>query len=214
MFKHAMTKILTAAAVTALSLPALAQIPGAPAGPAKVELNDKIRANQLEWLSDAPMEKIKGSAPGVTGTFTIDPANLAAVTGKITVPVKSMKTGNPLRDRHLADKDWLDANAFPNITFDIAKATVRKVDGGKAELMAEGTFTLHGVAKQMTIPVTLQWKRASADTARVPGDWIKISTKFDVKLTDFKVAGKSGVVGKKVGETIAINGTLYGHTVK
>ena len=214
MFQFAFKKILTATAVLAIAVPAFAQLAGIPAGATKVELNDKIRENQLEWLSDAPMEKIKGSAPGVTGSFTVDPANLGALTGKISVPVKSMKTGNPLRDRHLADKDWLDAASYPNITFEIKKATVRKVDGVKADLMAEGTFELHGVKKEMTIPVTLQWKRASADTSRVPGDWVKISTKFSVKLSDFKVAGKSGIVGKKVGETIAVSGTLYGHTVK
>jgi polyisoprenoid-binding protein YceI len=191
-----------------------AQMPGVDAGAKRVTLNDAIRPNQFEWLSDAPMEKIKGSAPGVTGTFTIDPAKLAEITGKISVPVKTMKTGNPLRDRHLADKDWLDAASFPNITYDIKKTTVRKVEAGKAELMAEGTFTLHGVGKEMSIPVTLQWKNAGADTARVPGDWVKISVKFNVKLGDFKVVGKSGVVGKKVGDTIAVTGTLYGHTVK
>lgn len=212
MFNRTFRNLVAAAAVLGLAVPAFAQIRDAKAGATTVELSDKIRANQLEWLSDAPMEKIKGSAPGVTGSFSIDPANLAAVAGKITVPVKTMKTGNPLRDRHLAGKDWLDADAHPNITFEIKKAAVQKVDGGKADLLAEGTFTMHGVAKEMKIPVTLQWKKASADTARVPGDWVKISTKFDVKLSDFKVAGKSGVVGKKVGETISINGTLYGHT--
>jgi polyisoprenoid-binding protein YceI len=186
----------------------------APASAAKkVELEDKIRPNQFEWLSDAPMEKIKGSAPGVTGSFVMDMAKLTEMTGKLSVPVKTMKTGNPLRDRHLADKDWLDADAYPNITFDIKKVTVRSADAEKATLSAEGEFSLHGVTKMMTIPVTLQWKKAGADTARVAGDWIKITVKFDVKLGDFKVAGKSGVVGKKVGDTIAITGTLYGHTV-
>ena len=32
--------------------------------------------NQFEWLSEAPGEKIRGSAPGVTGTVTVDPAVL------------------------------------------------------------------------------------------------------------------------------------------
>lgn len=210
-------KFLAAMAVTAVSLmstAAFAQFAGVAAGDKKVQLNDKIRPNQIEWVSDAPMEQIKGSAPMVTGQLTIDPAKLESMTGKISFPVKEMKTGNATRDRHLAGKDWLDAESFPNVSFEIAKVKVAGVDGDKARLSAEGTMELHGVKVRMTIPVTLTWKASSAQTAHVPGDWVKIDTKFSIKLGDFKIAGKSGVVGSKVGETIAITGTLYGHTVQ
>lgn len=209
-------KFLTAMAMTAATLSstaAFAQFAGVAAGEKKVQLNDKIRANQIEWVSEAPMEKIKGTADTVTGSLTIDPAKLEGIKGKISFPVASMKSGNATRDRHLAGKDWLDAEAFPNVSFDIAKVSVAGVEGDKAQLRAEGTMEMHGVKVRMTIPVTLTWKAASAQTAKVPGDWVKIDTKFNVKLADFKVAGKSGVVGSKVGETIAISTALYAHTV-
>ena len=210
-------KFLTAVAVFSVSLfstAAFAQFAGVAAGDKKVQLNDKIRPNQIEWVSDAPMEQIKGSAPSVTGTLKIDPAKLEAMTGKISFPVKEMKTGNATRDRHLAGKDWLDAESFPNISFEIAKVKVVSVVGDKAKLMAEGSMELHGVKARMSIPVTVTWKAGSAQTAHVPGDWVKIDTKFSVKLGDYKIAGKGGIVGSKVGETIAISGTLYGHTVQ
>ena len=42
------------------------------------------------------------------------------------------------------------------------------------------------------------------------GDKTKVGSKFTVKLADYKVQGKEGIVGKKVGETIAIKLNLKG----
>ncbi len=204
--------VVTSSALFAGS--AFAQLAVKAKGVQKVELSDAISKNQISWLSDAPMEKIKGTAPNVTGSFTMNPADMKAVTGTVSVPVKGMKTGNPIRDRHLMGKDWLDAKQFPNITFKITSVTAARVSGQKANLTVVGAFTCHGVTKTITAPVEVTWKEASAKTARAPGDWIKIKTSFTIKLADYKVAGKAGVVGNKVGDTIKIDGTLYGHTVR
>ncbi len=202
------------AGATLLAGPAFAQLAVKAKGAQKVQLNDSIRKNVISWLSAAPMENIKGTAPNVKGTFSMDPANMKAVTGSISVPVKGMKTGNPIRDRHLAGKDWLDAKKFPNITFKITAIKSARAAGKKANLQAEGDFTCHGVTKKITVPVEISWKEANAKTARVAGDWVKISTSFTISLADYNVAGKAGVVGNKVGKTIKIDATLYGHTVR
>ncbi len=210
---------VSAAALVALALissPAVAQLKVAKRGPQAITLNKKIRKNTMEWLSEAPMENIKGSAPGVTGTFTVDPADLTKTTGKITVPVKGMKTGNPIRDGHLQGAEWLDSKKYPNVTFEIRKVSACRVDakkGNKAKCKVAGTFTCHGVGKAVTTDVEISWKTGNAKTARkAPGDWIKIKTKFVIALGDYKVKGKSGVVGNKVGKTIKIWGSLYGNT--
>ncbi len=207
-------KFLTAlAALSLLASPAFAQFAGIPAGAKKVKLNDQIRANQIEWKSDAPMEKINGTAPGVKGDLSIDPAKLDGMTGKFWFAVKDMKTGNPTRDRHLQGAEWLNAEKNANITFEIASVKVGKVDGDKATVDATGSMEVNGVKQRITVPVTVSWKVAGEQTSRVPGDWVKIDTKFDIKLADYKIAGKAGVVGSKVGDKIAISATLYGHTV-
>ena len=38
----------------------------------------------------------------------------------------------------------------------------------------------------------------------------KITTKFAIKLADYKVEGKAGLVGSKVGESIDCEATLVG----
>ncbi len=215
--KHHKT-LMSAATLVAMCLlagPAFAQLAvNKGKGVQKVELTDSIRKNVISWLSDAPMEKIKGTAPNVVGRFTMDPANMKAVRGVISVPVKGMETGNPIRDRHLRGKKWLNADKFPSITFKISKIVSARAAGTKAYLKAKGVFSCHGVSKIITVPVQINWKEASAKTSSTPGDWIKIKTSFEIKLADYKVAGKAGIVGNKVGKKIKITATLYGHTVR
>lgn len=209
------SKLLSAAivvAVLASSATAFAQVAATKAGAQTVKLNDKIRKNVFEWLSAAPMETIKGSAPGVTGTINVDPADLNKTTGSLSVPVSGMKTGNPIRDGHLQSADWLDAKKFPNITYKIDKVSGCRAKDAKATCKVMGGLTIHGVTKRVGTDAEITWKKGNAKTARkAPGDWVKIKLDFTIALADYKVAGKQGVVGNKVGKTIKVFATLYGN---
>ncbi len=158
---------------------------------------------QAKWVSEAPVEKILGTGD-ITGTLSVDLANLATMTGNLEVPVASMQSGNDKRDRHLKGPDWLDAGKHPTITFVIKSVTVNKQEKTPkyevAELTVTGDFTLHGVSTPLSAPATLKWK----------GNKMKISTKFQVKLADYKIAGREGVVGSKVGTNIDIEAALKG----
>jgi polyisoprenoid-binding protein YceI len=179
-------------------------------GPKAITLNNKVGQNQAQFSSKAPLENIDGGTAAVTGTFTIDPSNLEATTGKILVPINTMQTGIELRDKHLREKDWLDGEAFPNITFEVKKlsgVSVVSSGGGKgvAKATAEGTFTLHGVSKSVTAPIELTYiEKAGGDVVMV-----KVDT-FNVSLKDFGVQGRKGIIGSKVSETIGVKATLYG----
>ena len=212
-FGKTVVSALVALSLVVIATPAFAQVGATKAGAQTVTLNDKIRKNVFQWLSEAPMEKIKGTAPGVTGTLTVDPANLSKTTGTLTVPVRTMKTGNATRDGHLQGADWLDGKKFPNLTFKIQRVSGCTAKGAKASCKVAGAFTCHGVTKQITASADILWKKGSAKTARkAPGDWLKMKTEFTIKLADYKVAGSKGVVGDKVGKTIKIWATLYGNT--
>lgn len=177
--------------IALLALPAFAF-----AGPTEL-------TGQMKFVSDAPVEKIVGTADG-KANLSLDLADLTKITGKITVAVASMKTGNDIRDSHLQSDTWLDGAKFPEITFEVvsvtAKPTTTEGDVQSAELEVTGKFTLHGVTTDLKAPATIKWK----------GDKVKISTQFTIKLADYQVKGKDGVVGSKVGETIACEATLKG----
>src|SRR5687768_6921557 len=182
-------------------------------GTKRATISDKVGKNQFSWSSDAPLEKIKGTAEGVSGTFSIDPKNPANITGTISASVSTMKTGNATRDGHLKSNQWLDAGAHPTISFRIARVSGIKVNGNKMNGTATGAFTLHGVTKTISVPFTLTYLDASAATAkRAPGDLVMITADFNIALKDYNVAGTKGTVESKVGETIQITANLFGST--
>lgn len=184
-----MTRLIAAAAALLLALPAFA-----------ADLQVKGNA---KWLSDAPAEKIEGTALG-QGALTVDLADLSTLKGKLTFDVASMKSGNDMRDDHLRSPTWLDAAQFPTIDFDVTAVKVTKAPGDgevkEAQVEVSGKFTLHGVTTDLTAPATVKWK----------GNKVKITTEFTVKLADYKVEGKAGAIGNKVGESIAIKATFKG----
>jgi len=213
------TFVASVLAFTAASmmLTAGTAIPGAQAGAKKYTLNNAVGKNGIEFLSKAPMEDINGTSDGVTGAFNLDPANLEATTGKIEVKVLSMKTANSKRDEHMYDAMWLDAEKYPTIVFDVTSLKDVKVtkDGGKNVVTATavGNFTCHGVTKSSTASITLTLIPESAETKkRASGNLVMIDAKFNVALADHKVTGKAGVVGKSVGEVIAITAKLFANS--
>lgn len=182
-------------------------------GQKTVTINDKVGKNQFQWVSEAPLENIKGSSEGVAGSFTFDPKNIAGLTGTITTQVKTMKTGNDTRDGHLQNASWLDAAKYPVITFKIKSVKNVKATGADATGVAEGEFSMHGVTKTMAIPFKLKYIPANAKTKeRATGDLVMITANFDIALKDYNVTGASGVVGSKVGESIKIEAKLFGNT--
>jgi len=90
-----------------------------------------------------------GDFTGVSGTLTIDPDKVGATSLSISIPVASVSTTNAKLDGELKSPQWLDATAFPVITFKSTKVTRT----GEDTADVTGDFTLHGVTQSITLPV-------------------------------------------------------------
>lgn len=187
-------------------------------GKKRIVLNNKVGENLSKFISTAPLEEIRGTANDMSGTFILDVDNLETSRGNILVEVKSMQTGVASRDNHMRGKDWLDAETYPTITFELTglqNIQIIKDDNSLAEIRATatGTFTMHGESKEITAPVNIKYVKESAATKqRADGDLVMVSGTFQVALKDFKVKGAGGIVGKKVGEVIQVELSLFGAT--
>ncbi|MES2766535.1 MAG: YceI family protein [Bacteroidota bacterium] len=187
-------------------------------GKKTVVLNNKVSDNQIKFYSKAPAEDIEGAANGIDGSFIIDPSNVEATTGTFTVAIKSMKSGIEMRDKHMQGPEWLGADKNPDIKYVVTKIIdVQTVssDKGKAVVkgIAVGNFFLNGVAKEIKAPVTITYvPESDATRKKADGDFVMVQTEFKVVLKDFNIAGKKGMVGSKVGDTIDIKANLYGAT--
>lgn len=188
-------------------------------GKKKVTLDNRVNTNQVNFSSVTPLENMRGTASGVSGTMMIDPDNIETSTGIISVKVASMESGIQKRDAHMKDEEWLDADKYPNITYELQSlkdVKITSAGGGKgvATGTAVGKFTLRGVSKVLNTPFTMTYVQESEGTKKrgVVGDFVFVQTDFAVALKDYNIVGIKGVVGSKVGEIITLKASFFGTT--
>ncbi len=83
-----------------------------------------------------------------SGTFNWDKENPGASSIEVTVETNSIDSNWAERDKHLRGPDFLDVEKYPTATFKSTKY-IGDAKGGKME----GTLTLHGVTKPLTLDV-------------------------------------------------------------
>jgi polyisoprenoid-binding protein YceI len=180
-------------------------------------VEDPMKRNSVTFKSTAPLEDIVGTSSQITGRLVFDPSNPAeGGHGEIVVPIKSLNTGIPLRDEHLAGGDWLNADKNPNIKFTIVEVkNIRQVkgtaDAKTFDVTAVGDFSLNGKTKRISVPARITYlKESEATKQRQPGDLLAARTTFEVTLADFGITGPKGMnlIGSKVGEKVEIDLSL------
>jgi polyisoprenoid-binding protein YceI len=98
-----------------------------------------------------------------TAAISYDAANLASSKFDVEVDLASVKTGDSDRDSALPGSDFFDVAKFPKAHF--VTTGFRQV-GGK--VIADGTLTLHGISKPVSLDVTFK-PQASGATLDVAG---------------------------------------------
>lgn len=84
------------------------------------------------------------------GTIQLDEKNIGNSSVDVNIDVASINTDNASRDGHLKSPDFFDAAKFPTITF--KSTSVKEVS--KGQLQVTGDFTMHGITKRITLPIT------------------------------------------------------------
>jgi polyisoprenoid-binding protein YceI len=185
-------KFLTAAALTALSAGA-AVLPVQAADIYNVDPGHSAVSFQVRHL----VTQVSGKFNDYKGTIQLDPAKMENSAVEIAIKTTSIDTGVPDRDKHLRSADFFDVEKFPEITFKSKsiKAT------GKDQYAVTGTFTMHGVSKELTLPVTFN------GTAKDPwgGQRAGFSAETTVNRKDY------GIVWNKALDN---GGALLGDDVK
>ena len=95
------------------------------------------------------VSKVSGRFDDFSGAITIVPGKPAASSVEFAIKTASINTANTGRDTHLKSADFFDAEKNPEITFKSTKIAPAQGD----TFNVTGIFTMHGTAKEMTIPV-------------------------------------------------------------
>ncbi len=95
------------------------------------------------------VSKVSGRFDDFSGTITVVPGKPAASSVEFAIKAASINTANTGRDNHLKSADFFDVEKQPEITFKSTK--IAPVDADTFNVT--GIFTMHGVARELTIPV-------------------------------------------------------------
>lgn len=96
------------------------------------------------------INNVKGRFNTFSGTLRVNNQDFTKSSVTVTIDAASIDTGIAKRDEHLRSADFFDVQKYPTITFQSDRIEKRKK--GKNWYVAVGTFTLHGVSKEISLP--------------------------------------------------------------
>jgi len=155
--------------------------------------------NQATFESNAPLEDIVGVSNEVEAVAMINPMDLSHAMGKVSVNLNVLKTGIDLRDEHLRGEMWLNTAKFPNAEFKLNRISGASslTDSKPTNVKLHGTFTVHGVTKDLVADAKLTYFKESERTkGKMAGNLLKVKANFEIKLGDYGVMIPKMVVGK------------------
>jgi len=117
------------------------------------------------------VSKTSGQFTEFDGTIVADFDNLDASSVIFTIKSASIDTKNEDRDKHLRSGDFFDVETYPEITFTSSKIT----GSGANSYAVEGTLTMHGVSKTVTLPVVF--------LGEVKDPWGNTKAGFEIETT-------------------------------
>jgi polyisoprenoid-binding protein YceI len=151
--------------------------------------------------------KVRHMVSNVTGRFgdfdasiNLDRAKPSNSSVEFTIQATSINTGNEGRDKHLRSADFFDVEKFPTITF---KSTAVKPSGTKDVYDVTGNLTMHGVTKQITLPVSfLGFARDGRGTPKVGFELETTLNRKDYGIVWNKTLDEGGVL---LGEDVKVS---------
>jgi polyisoprenoid-binding protein YceI len=135
-------------------------------------------------------EPFSGRFPGFATTLSFDPQQPAAAKLDVTIPLATATTANADYDGELRGAAFFDSTKFPQAHY---RATGFRSLGGN-QYAADGTLSLHGVDKPVTL--TFTW---------TPGAQPVLAGKATVRRLDFGVGGGDWADTSLIPNEIAIS---------
>ena len=101
--------------------------------------------------------RIEGTLSGLQAVIIIDESDMTQSKITASVDVRTLKTGNKIKDKHAKADNALDANEFPTITFESIAITKTIIS-----YEAKGNLLIKNTKREITIPFTFDNKGTEA----------------------------------------------------
>jgi polyisoprenoid-binding protein YceI len=135
--------------------------------------------SKIQFSLDATMHTVHGSFSLKRGAVHFNPST-GAVSGEVVIDAGSGNSGNDGRD-HKMHSEVLESAQFPEIVFRPDRVDGKMAAPGPSTLQVHGSFTIHGVSHEMTLPVEVE----------INSEGWKASTKFEIPFIDWGMKNPS-----------------------
>ena len=118
-----------------------------------------------------------GRTPAVSGTLTLAGATITSV--EVTADLSQLKSDDGRRDGRLQEQA-IETDRFPTATFHLGAPIdlgAIPTDGATIDASAIGELTLHGVTRQVTVPIQ----------ARLSGGVVSVTGSLDIAFADYSI---------------------------
>ena len=136
----------------------LAAVPPPVSSATRVYEVDRGRS-QVAFVIGGMIGKVRGRFSKFTGRIEGDAMRPEEASVELVIQAASINTGLPRRDDHLRGPDFFDVKTHPEIVFRSKRITSR----GKDLYDVHGPLTLHGVTKNVVLPVRIVRTDLGAD---------------------------------------------------
>lgn len=153
------------------------------------------------------VSKSSGRFDDFSGTFVVDREDMTKTTIEFAVKMASIDTDNDSRDDHLKSADFFDVEKYPDMTFKSTGITKT----GESSYDVTGQFNLHGVTKEIVIPVEVLGFHDDEKGSQAGFEMDFVINRKDFGIIWNKALDAGGFV---LGEDVEINITLETHSSK
>jgi polyisoprenoid-binding protein YceI len=121
---------------------------GAAVNAAAVRYRVQPEASEVTFRATSRLMNADGRFHRLAGEVVADPNDPGSAKVTLSIEAASIDTGIGMRDNHLRSEDFLDVKQFPTITFESVR-----VEGAAPRLTVFGRLTVHGVTREVAVPV-------------------------------------------------------------
>lgn len=142
------------------------------------------------------LSKVNGKFTDFAVTLKNDEKDITKSSVSVTIKATSINTGITARDNHLRRADFFDVEKYPEITF-----RSKRIEKKGKQLIASGTFTMHGVSKEIALPFTITGTDKDPVAKKMN---IGYSVRMTLNRRDFGINWQHQSVPNFVGDNVEI----------
>jgi polyisoprenoid-binding protein YceI len=152
---------------------------------------------------------VRGTFGKIAGKIAFTPEYPQDTNGRISLSSRSLRFNNAKIAYDSHSPKWLNSSKYPEISFQMNSLRAFSWHGRELRADAEGTLTIKGNEKAVTIPMSIHYFRGQRRQYEgKAGDLLKIEGLLAIPISEFGLSAGAGIdaIGKEVEVMVSVTG--------